>query len=422
MTRLSPVLARLRTQVRLLDLGRLNHILIPATAAERDRFRRGRLGRVARHALGFYEAFTREGHAALLVLLAAALAGLFDTAHSDAYLLWCGLAAMFLVSLGVRRRYRLPGVTLRVSAPARVRLGQAMTLTVEVINPGPQPFAALRVEGPFLPWDGVFLGPAPTLPRVPAQGRATVTLQARFRARGEHHLDAFRAAALGPFGLTQGPPVRSETVRFLVVPAVTPVTLHGHEAAPSLGLSAHRSSQRGDATMDLRGVRPYRPGDPARDLHARSSARLGVPMVREYEHPTRRRVVVYLHCDPDDDFSRPRFEAAVSLTAGLVDALQRADVAVAALCLGSRVHPIAAAPEGSPPACLDPCLDLLACVPTPGLRSQPLDRDRLLDALGPHLDGVTAAHLVALGPSDSLRALGPHLEALGLVVRVHHPP
>jgi len=38
----------------------------------------------------------------------------------------------------------------------------------------------------------------------------------------------------------------------------------------------------GDAT-DLLGVRPYRPGDPVRDLHARSWARHGSPMVREYQ-------------------------------------------------------------------------------------------------------------------------------------------
>jgi len=420
-TRFAPVLARLRTRYHQLDFARLNHILLPATAAERDRFRRGRFGRSVRFVLALYEAFSREGQAAFMVLIAAAMAGLFDTTHSDAYLLWCGLFAMFLVSLGARRRYTLPGVTVSVSAPARVRLDQPMTLTIALDNPNAFPLAAVRIEGPFLPWDGRFLGHAPTLPRVPARGRATVTLLARFRARGEHHLDTFRAAALGPFGLTQGPSVRSETVRFLVVPALTPVTLRPDEAAPGLGLSAHRSSQRGDATMDLRGVRPYRPGDPARDLHARSSARLGVPMVREYEQPTRRRVVVYLHCDAEEGFSRPRFEAAVSLAAGLVDALQRADVAVTALCLGEKVHAIAAAPEGSPPACLDPCLDLLACVPQPGLRSRPVEAARLLDGLRPHLDGVTAAHLVAINPSDNLRALGPALESLGLAVRVHHP-
>lgn len=421
MSGLAALVTRLRTRYHQLDLGQLNHILIPATAAERDRFRRGRLGRLAGRAFAFYEAFSREGHAALLVLFAAALAGLFDTAHSDAYLLWCGLAAMFAVSLAARRTYTLPGVTLSVTGPARVRLGQPLTLTLSLDNPGALPLAAVRLEGPFLPWDGTYLGSPPTVARVPPRGRAAVTLQCRFRARGEHHLDTFRAAALGPFGLTLGPSLRSGTLRFLVVPALTPVTLSPDEAAPARGHAAQTSSLRGDATMDLRGVRPYRPGDPARDLHARSSARLGVPMVREYEHPTRRRAVVYLHTDAEPGFTRARFESAVSLCAGLVDALQRADVAVTALCFGHGVHGIAAAPEGAPPACLDPCLDLLACVAPPGLRDLPADPRRLVDALRPHLDGVTAAHLVALDASPNLRTVGAALAALGLTVRMHHP-
>ena len=38
-------------------------------------------------------------------------------------------------------------------------------------------------------------------------------------------------------------------------------------------------------TGDVRGVRPYRPGDGLRDVHWRSSARRGTLLVREYDHP-----------------------------------------------------------------------------------------------------------------------------------------
>jgi uncharacterized protein (DUF58 family) len=49
--------------------------------------------------------------------------------------------------------------------------------------------------------------------------------------------------------------------------------------------------------MELFGVREYRPGDPLRRIHWRSSARLGELVVREYEPPGVQTVGIF--CDPD---------------------------------------------------------------------------------------------------------------------------
>ncbi len=76
--------------------------------------------------------------------------------------------------------------------------------------------------------------------------------------------------------------------------------------------------------MELIGVRPYRMGDTVRDLHAKSSARLGVPVVREYVQEYFTRIGVVLDIDRNVS-SPPRFEAAISLDLGELDGLLSVD-------------------------------------------------------------------------------------------------
>jgi uncharacterized protein (DUF58 family) len=61
-------------------------------------------------------------------------------------------------------------------------------------------------------------------------------------------------------------------------------------------LEASVSAPRAGSGMELFGVREYRPGDPLRRIHWRSSARLGELVVREYEPPGVQTVGIF--CDP----------------------------------------------------------------------------------------------------------------------------
>jgi uncharacterized protein (DUF58 family) len=56
------------------------------------------------------------------------------------------------------------------------------------------------------------------------------------------------------------------------------------------------SAPRAGSGMELFGVREYRPGDPLRRIHWRSSARLGELVVREHEPPGVQTVGIF--CDP----------------------------------------------------------------------------------------------------------------------------
>jgi uncharacterized protein (DUF58 family) len=79
----------------------------------------------------------------------------------------------------------------------------------------------------------------------------------------------------------------------LVLPRFTSLS-----AAPQAReLEASVSAPRAGAGSELFGVREYRPGDPLRRIHWRSSARLGELVVREYEPPGVQTVGIF--CDPN---------------------------------------------------------------------------------------------------------------------------
>lgn len=405
--RKAPVLGALAD----LDFARLNHVLIPSRAEDRERLRRSRTGRVVLPLFRLYERFTLEGQLTAGLALLGTVVSL-DVDRSDAHLVWSALVGSLGASLVASVFTRVAGVHIEVSVPPRVAVGEEVSFSLRVHNGSGRAHTGLRVDGPFLPWDGAWTRDPPAIPRLASGAHETVTCYARFRSRGEHHLDTFRVSAVVPFGLCEGPSVYSRGCRFVVVPPVARVasvrtpTLARHQPG-----GVPRLTSTGES-FDLRGVRPYRPGDPIRDLHARSWARTGYPVVREYQQEYFRRVAVVVDPDTSGAPHPAVLDALVSLAAGLASALGRDDTLVDLVIVGGRLHELNA--HGGPGAdLLGPTLDVLACV-DPGA---PLDPDAVLAALGPHAGRLSAALVLTVSPSDTHRALGSRLRALGIASR-----
>ncbi|AKT39113.1 DUF58 domain-containing protein [Chondromyces crocatus] len=383
-----------------INFAKLNHALIPTTKEGRDRFRRSLLGRAVVPFAALYNALTDEGR--ILALVSFLVGGLgLEVQSTEAHLVWCGLTALLFGSIFAQRHYRLDAFRVEVLSAPRVSVGEEILFTVMLRNQGPRDAHALRLVGPFLPWDGRWIGTAPRVPRVPAGGSARLEVRARFIERGEHHLDPFEVAALAPLGLSQGSPVASAGTRFLVVPRIARVQRLslplGQRHQPG-GVSL--ASKTGES-MDLLGVRPYRPGDPVRQLHARSSARTGTPIVREYqeEHFTRVGVLV----DPADA-DPEQLEALLSLTAGVVAHLSRGEALIDLLVVGDQVHDMTL---GRHLGFLEQALDLLACVPSTAA-TRPTAIDTLLARLSPHLANLSCLVLVTATQRGSALAASLH--------------
>lgn len=391
------------------ELARLNHVLVPARRSERDRYRRGRVLRRLRHVSWLFARLSREGRALCTMASLTLFLGA-DVGRSDAYILPLATLALIVAGLLVSRAYRAGALVSQLSVPQRVAVGEELEIGIELHNDGDRELCELRIEPPLLPWDGQFIELPKDVEALAGGARQRASARARFLARGAHHLDPFRVAALVPLRLAQGPAHETHGASFIVVPRVARVSLvsakqnRRHQPGGVAG-----ASRTGDAT-DLAGVRPYRPGDPLRDLHARSWARHGSPMVRQYqeEYFTRIGVVV----DSDARARTPaHLEAALSLAAGVIAQLCRGEALVDVLVTGERAERLSL---GRNITSLERALDVLASVePRPGFAG-----DRILGQLAPHLDRLSSVVLVALDWDDARAACVRAIEARGVATVV----
>ena len=356
-----------------------------------------------------YSAFSAEGRVLSVLVLFLGFVAL-EIYGTRVYLLWSALVGVLLAAVVVRRAYRLDGVRIETDVPRRVTVGEPARFGVTLRNDGDRDHLALRVAGPFLPWDGRWTGDPPVFPRLAPGASVRGEARARFIERGEHHLDSFSVAALVPLGLALGPAISGPGCRFLVVPRVAPVDRValpvGDRYQPG---GVVQASSTGEA-MELWGVRPYRRGDSVRDLHALTWARTGIPHVREYRQEYFSRVGVILDNDravSSDD----GLEAAISLTAGVVASLSRGEALIDLLVCDGQVHPLTL---GRSLGYLEQALDLLACV-VPGA---PLDAAELVGRLEPYIAQLSAVVLVTEARADR-GPTGPERQQLVELLESH---
>ncbi|HUF51049.1 MAG TPA: DUF58 domain-containing protein [Longimicrobiales bacterium] len=116
-----------------------------------------------------------------------------------------------------------------------------------------------------------------------------------------------------------------------------------------LGVGAAAGAERGD----YRGLRQYRPGDDPRDIHWRSSARRGEPIIREYDRDAADEYWIVLDTvAPDEAAGEAAVEIAASVIALAAERGDRFGVAAGA----ARIQP------GVGSARVDAALDVLAAI------------------------------------------------------------
>jgi uncharacterized protein (DUF58 family) len=382
--------------------ARLNHILIPKTKADRDRIRASRLGRTFGLLFTLWGSLTDEGRTLTVVLpLAAAVA--IDVQRSSAYFVAAILFGLLLGSLIIARSLRLERTTVVASCPRRVTIGEEVTFSVTCRREATEA-VLVRVRGPFLPWDGTWTGERPPELVLADGDSATTTMKARFIARGLHHLDPFTAAAIAPLGLACGPRRESDGAKLYVVPRIANVTRLPLAIATKHQPGGVALASKAGESMDLLGVRPYRPGDPVRDLHARTWARTGAPAVREYQQEYFTRVGVVL----DTGFrNTEKLEAAIELAAGVIAHLSRGEALIDVLVVGDVIHELTV---GRSLGYLDQALELLSAVeagPTLKARS-------LLAKLEPHLAQLSTVFAIVSPEAAEKDLLARRLRDHGL--------
>ncbi len=173
------------------------------------------------------------------------------------------------------------------------------------------------------------------------------------------------------------------------------------------------ASSTGDA-IEFVGTREYREGDPVKNIHWRSWARRGEPVVKEFQEEYFCRIALildtFLPRKPDPG-NVAAFEAAISVVASIADFFSRGEYIVDILAAGPDIYEVSA---GRSLAYLENILDVLACLePCP---------DPPFQGIGPplfeKLAQITTVVAVLLDWDAAREDFLRRVKALGTAVRV----
>jgi uncharacterized protein (DUF58 family) len=244
--------------------------------------------------------------------------------------------------------------------------------------------------------------------------RVTRHFTLRATRRGILELGPVRLEAGDLFARSADVRVEESVERRFVRPRIVPVRLP--RAGDPWGLAERARRGLLEDPSSYAGVRPYQPGDPLRRIHARTSARLGRPVVKRFDPARERDVLLLLDIQTVDgpdwrvSFQEDRTEE-LCIAVGSIAARLLGDGAAVGLAVAAHaasVRRFAFLPPAEAPDQLGRILDTLARLspfPSASFEQLAANAARLLRP------GVSVLVLTARDPrplAPSLRRLGRH--------------
>ncbi|MCX7718979.1 MAG: DUF58 domain-containing protein [Candidatus Sumerlaeaceae bacterium] len=243
------------------------------------------------------------------------------------YLIFAMLIAFFLAH-GLFVWLNLQGLSAKRQFPRDIHALKPFVLHVEVSNRKRWLNSYGLAVADMLPDGSAYA--AGLLPSVSRNASAVVECRAFFPRRGRYQLQHLRIITRYPFGLVE----RSRLVRTPDEVVVLPPVADVSEVLKSLtsDIGEFESPYRGAGT-DFSGLREYQPGEHARRIHWRSTARAQRIMVMEFQREEHRTVCLWLdnYCpieEQNDPIVAGLFERAVILTASLALSLLQSEYEV----------------------------------------------------------------------------------------------
>jgi uncharacterized protein (DUF58 family) len=381
-----------------------------------------------------------------LVFAAAATAGALgvDTTRSATYQSFGFLAALLAVAF-IATLFEKPRVAARrtlpryatAGAPAEYRVsvenrgkrrlrGATLTETPRDPRPAYEQWKSAREPGearrnPFdrsmgyFRWRWLIERRMPRalrhaeLPGLEPGETATVTLALTPRRRGRLELAGLTAARTDPFGLLRGLTRIPAEERLIALPK--------RYRVPELALPGFRRFQLGGVSLatsvgdseEFIGLRDYRPGDPLQKLHWKSYARIGKPIVREYQDEYFERHALVLDTSTEHG-ENAVFEEAVSVAASFVYAIDTRECLLDLLFVGGEVRTYTA---GRGQLRVEHMLEVLAGVAP----SAPVEFDELVRAVLAQRPRLSSCIVVLLAWDAARREFIASLRGSGLEVR-----
>lgn len=176
--------------------------------------------------------------------------------------------------------------------------------------------------------------------------------------RGYVHFTGFTFARPDPFNLFKALHTINKTDSLLVLPKRYPVG--------EISLSGARKYQRGGVSLAMSvgdseeffSLREYRPSDPLRHIHWKSWAKMGKPIVKEFQDEFFVRHALILDTFTEQ-YAGEIFEAAVSVAASFASAPRSHEVLLDLMFVGTEAYCFT---SGRGLANTDKLLEIIACV------------------------------------------------------------
>lgn len=359
------------------------------------------------------ERFTDAGRLVVTGATATVIAGAFPQELIGAWL-FSILLTLTGISLAISIRYR-PKVRARRRLADRVVAHTRTEMGVEIHNHGKYPAYDIGGYEFRLPEAIRILDKPQYIARLEPGQRHLCEYAIQVGKRGVYTCHGPSSISGFPFGMTQSVRFAEQMQKLVVYPHFTPLSSMkipvGKRHQPG-GLAL--TSKVGDS-MEFIGTREYQSGDRIRDLHPRSWARVGYPVIRQYQEEYLTRVAMLvdtfvpekLHEGQED----PPMEAALSIAASVADYLSRQDYIVDLFAAGPELYHFQA---GRSLAYLENILDILACLEP--CRTDPLEV--VGPALRDELSNTSTLVCVFLDWDERRKTFVDEVTSLGVQTRV----
>jgi uncharacterized protein (DUF58 family) len=256
---------------------------------------------------------TREGKLLILITIGLGFAAI-NTGNNLLYLILGMLLSLIVVS-GILSELCLQGIVVRRRYSDGIHAGVESFLALEITNTKKRMNSfCLEVEETYVESAPIFQRPAYSLSLGPGETK-TVAIRVTFGKRGLWKSTGLKIATRFPFSFFSKSRIVSNERELLVFPAIHDVAAPYLIAETDFGTEEIRP--RIGQGPEYHGLREYTDGDDPRDIHWKSTARLGKLISREYEAEGDRTLWLYIANWSADELEEDAMEAAIEETASL---------------------------------------------------------------------------------------------------------
>lgn len=172
--------------------------------------------------------------------------------------------------------------------------------------------------------------------------KKSVSIEITPARRGVISMDGLRILLPDPLGFFQKcKPLETTPARLIILPKRFPVPKFEMPGSSAFRIGGEETSNSIGNSGEFVGLREYRPGDPLRQIHWKSWAHTGQPMIKELEDTFYPRYGLVLDTFPGHP-DEHTFESMVSIAASFVVDLSRGESLLDLMFIAGKAHQITA--------------------------------------------------------------------------------